>query len=218
MIESGRLDGPALDRLTALLPPPTAHAAIHRSLVGEAKVLHDALTRFFGFRMLAGDGMLGRGHDLFAPLQWLLRPLLLENDRACLQYMSRLIEWQRMKRHERNAAPPELRLRPWHVVLETVTPNLVNVVERSDLWEARESMTRLAVAIERYGAAHGSAPDTLDALVPTFVDAVAKDPFGDGATFIYRRIGNGWDLAAGESWRGTESAKTHDPVLEWSRR
>ena len=49
------------------------------------------------------------------------------------------------------------------------------------------------LAIERYRNEHGTLPDTLDALVPPFLDAVPIDPF-DGAPLRYERLPAGYKV------------------------
>ena len=50
---------------------------------------------------------------------------------------------------------------------------------------------RTAVAVERFRIERGRLPDTLDELVPAFVDAVPPDPF-DGRQLRYRPTSNGF--------------------------
>ena len=57
--------------------------------------------------------------------------------------------------------------------------------------QARLDCARTAVAIERYRLAQGALPDSLDALAPTFLDAVPEDPF-DGQAMRYRFIDDGY--------------------------
>jgi hypothetical protein len=216
MVASGPLDGPGLERLARSLPAPRARETIHRSLVGETKVLHDSFSRYFGLR--PWDGVSGRTGGLLAPLSWLLRPWLLEQDRACLESMGRLIAEQRLPRRERSRPLPVFHARPWHILAKLIMPNLSSAVDRGDMWEARESLMRLAVAIERHRTAEGQPPESLEALVPAYLDAVPEDPFGDGAPFVYRRTAEGWSLAAGEAWRALDLGPAlRDPVMEWER-
>ncbi len=218
MIASDRLDAVALDRLTDSLPAPTARETFHRSLVGETKAIHDSIARLFVLQLYSGEASSDSRPAMPNLVSWLVRPVLLDNDRAWLEHMGRVIAWQQTPRQEREGRFPEIQPRAWHLVLKLVLPNLVGVVDRADFAEAREAMTRLAVAIERYRAAEGAPPDSLDALAPRFVSSVPKDPFGGGAPFAYTRTGDGWRLVAGEGWRNLDSAQLlHDPVLEWGR-
>ncbi len=50
---------------------------------------------------------------------------------------------------------------------------------------------RVGLAVERHRVAHGELPESLDTLVPEFLDRVPKDPFGDGP-LKYERLENGF--------------------------
>jgi hypothetical protein len=50
---------------------------------------------------------------------------------------------------------------------------------------------RVGLAIQRYRLATDKLPDTLDDLVPTYLDAVPKDPF-DGSEFRYKKLESGF--------------------------
>ncbi len=61
---------------------------------------------------------------------------------------------------------------------------------------ARNRAMRVALACERHRMATGDWPDSLDELVPTFIEAIPRDPFSDGL-IRYRRIPEGiqvWSL------------------------
>ena len=58
----------------------------------------------------------------------------------------------------------------------------------------RTQQTRLACTLERFRRAKGDFPETLDALVPGFIDVIPKDVF-DGKPLRYRRNADGgYDL------------------------
>jgi hypothetical protein len=190
---------------------------MHRSLVGETKLIHDAFYRFFDVRPIPGDGMTNRGSQFLAPLSWLLRPLVLEYDRASLEYWGQVIAAQRVPRRDRSATFPRPRPGPWHLLPDSIMPNLASAVDRGDAWEARESLARLAVAIERYRTAEGHPPEALAALVPAYLDTVPNDPFGGGAPFVYQRTADGWCLAAGDACHALDLGAWGDPVMEFGR-
>lgn len=52
-------------------------------------------------------------------------------------------------------------------------------------------VARVGLAVERYRLTHGELPESLDDLVPEFIDAVPKDPFGDGPV-KYKLLENGF--------------------------
>lgn len=61
-------------------------------------------------------------------------------------------------------------------------------VLRADLvLDARTRATVVGLAAARYRLEHGAYPETLDALVPAYLDAVPEDPFDPGQPLRYRR-------------------------------
>ena len=69
---------------------------------------------------------------------------------------------------------------------------------------AQLDSARVALAALRYKAAHKRLPDTLDALVPDFIQAVPPDPY-DGKPLRYRKEKGGFVIyAVGEN--GTDDA------------
>jgi hypothetical protein len=71
-------------------------------------------------------------------------------------------------------------------------PSLGRAVEADLRNRAQLRAAIVGVAAERYRAEHGEYPETIDALVPAFLDAVPLDPFGGGAPIRYRRLENGF--------------------------
>lgn len=59
--------------------------------------------------------------------------------------------------------------------------------------QARQSIARTAIAIERYRRSHGQTPKTLDELVPEFLDQLPVDPF-DGAPLRYHSDAAGYKV------------------------
>ena len=58
---------------------------------------------------------------------------------------------------------------------------------------ARLHLALAAIAAERYRLKHGSLPESLDALVPNFLEAIPMDPF-DGKPVRYKRLEKGYCL------------------------
>ena len=81
-----------------------------------------------------------------------------------------------------------------HTRSQMVADYLLSVVASSNLAvqtaldrsNAQLDLLRVAVALERYKAAKGDYPATLDALVPTFLEEVPLDPFTARLTLTYR--------------------------------
>ena len=56
---------------------------------------------------------------------------------------------------------------------------------------ARVESAKFAIALRLYCMKHGAYPDSLDALVPEFLDKLPLDPFS-GKPYVYRRDGSGF--------------------------
>lgn len=84
----------------------------------------------------------------------------------------------------------------------------------------------LVIALERYRRAQGGFPETLEALVPTYIDSIPKDPFTEGS-LIYKRAGEdyqlfsaGWnqkDDGGGFIPEGRSQPLGDDVVIHWPR-
>ena len=84
----------------------------------------------------------------------------------------------------------------------------------------------LVIVLERYRRAQGGFPETLDALVPTYIDSIPKDPFTEGP-LIYKRAGEDYQLyAAGPNQKddgggfipeGKTRPLRDDVVIHWPR-
>lgn len=72
-----------------------------------------------------------------------------------------------------NAAPA------WHKQFRNLLPGLTGVGRAKDQFEAETSGLIALVAVERYKAAKGGLPESLSVLVPEYLSAVPRDPFGD---------------------------------------
>jgi hypothetical protein len=62
---------------------------------------------------------------------------------------------------------------------------------------------QIACALERYRLAHGEYPDSLDALVPQFIEKLPHDIIG-GAPLHYRRTADGKFLLYSVGWNETD--------------
>ena len=58
--------------------------------------------------------------------------------------------------------------------------------EAFDRTNARLDLLRLAIALERYKSAKGEYPETLDALIPAYLDEIPLDPFTGRKTLTYK--------------------------------
>lgn len=193
--------------------------SLHASLVAEVKEV---------FAMFPPNG--GTGRALYADvpmlidnrfLSWLLRPAIRDNARFYLDSMVTMIDYQAVPRPERlrrfGASPARPSARPWHVVAEMLLPNLLNAIDRADLWEARFAVARVGLALERHRLARGEYPASLDALVPEFLAALPSDPF-TGAPPEYRREAAGYLLRSDADGKDFDLVGNPDTALRWAVR
>lgn len=66
------------------------------------------------------------------------------------------------------------------MISRMIMPAIARAIEADIRTAAQFRAARTALAVERYRLAHGELPESLDDLVPEFLDQVPKDPFGDG--------------------------------------
>jgi hypothetical protein len=81
------------------------------------------------------------------------------------------------------------------IMTEMILPPFLDLAELHVATEAAVAGTRIIVAIELHRAERGTLPDTLDALIPAYLDALPPDPY-TGEPFRYRL------LVPGEGERG----------------
>jgi len=78
-----------------------------------------------------------------------------------------------------------------HVLLHVIMPALSRCATIDVRFAAQFRTARTGLAIERYRLAAGKLPDTLADLMPTYLDAVPKDPF-DGKDLRYKKLETGF--------------------------
>jgi hypothetical protein len=78
-----------------------------------------------------------------------------------------------------------------HVLLHTIMHELSNCTIIDLRIAAQLRTARAGLAIERYRLAAGKLPESLAKLMPTYLDAVPKDPF-DGKDLRYKKLGTGF--------------------------
>jgi hypothetical protein len=67
----------------------------------------------------------------------------------------------------------------YYLVSRLFSPDFVRAIEWVGRSSARMRCARTAVAAEQYRLKHGRWPDSLEDLVPEFLDAIPPDPFAD---------------------------------------
>ena len=78
-----------------------------------------------------------------------------------------------------------------HVLLHLIMPALSRVTSIDVRIAAQLRTAQTGLVIERYRLAAGKLPDTLADLMPTYLDAVPKDPF-DGKELRYKKLETGF--------------------------
>jgi hypothetical protein len=106
-----------------------------------------------------------------------------------------------------------------HILLHIIMPALSRVTTLDLRNIAQLRTARVGLAIERYRLATGKLPDTLAELVPTYLDAVPKDPF-DGKELRYKKLEPGFVVYSigvdGSDDGGIEKPrKRADPPAQW---
>ena len=86
-----------------------------------------------------------------------------------------------------------MKLSRMRVLTRLMLPSLSTVVRKGAPSHARLQLGLAAVAVERYRLKHGGLPESLDALVPEFLDAAPLDPF-DGQPIRFKRLEKGYRL------------------------
>ncbi len=111
--------------------------------------------------------------------------------------ISRLPSWDRAKpmaQWEAEIKQVGARRRPGAFFVLMMLPALAKASEKESVHRAQTQCAATAVALERYRLAHGgNRPDTLQALVPSWLDSVALDPF-DGQPLRYQNLTGGYAI------------------------
>ena len=79
----------------------------------------------------------------------------------------------------------------YYLLTRLLVPDLSRVYEEQLRMLSHLRAARAAIAVERFRAANGRLPDSLDELVPKFLDAVPADPFDD-KPIRYRKVAKGY--------------------------
>ena len=102
-----------------------------------------------------------------------------------------------------------------HVMSYLTLPTISRTVDADVRTFAWLTLARTGLAVERFRVASGALPDSLDQLVPTFLDSVPIDPY-DGAPLRYKRLPGGYvvySIALNETDDG--GADMHEQKDAW---
>lgn len=110
--------------------------------------------------------------------------------------------------------------RPFTVLARIAVPNFSRALQSTARNQTMANEAFIACALERHRATRGEYPQTLDALVPTFADAIPRDLIG-GQPFPYRREADGrftlYSIGWNETDDGGQVATTTGPSVDYSK-
>jgi len=92
---------------------------------------------------------------------------------------------------------------PNNILALIMLPAVGTTVRKYACAQSSVDMARVACALERYRLAHGEYPETLDVLVPQFIEKIPRDIIG-GQPLHYRRTDDGKFLLYSVGWNETD--------------
>jgi hypothetical protein len=99
---------------------------------------------------------------------------------------------------------------PYHIFASIAVPNFSKAWQTAAYNQTMVNEAQIACALERYHLANGQYPDTLDALVPQFIETIPHDIIG-GQPLLYRRTDDGKFLLYSVGWNETDDGGQQDP-------
>jgi hypothetical protein len=120
-----------------------------------------------------------------------------------------------------NVARGITRVKRWHpytYFAAHAIPNVRRAWQAVALNQTLINEATIACALERYHLAHGSYPETLDSLVPQYIDTLPQD-IVSGSPLKYRRTADGKFLLYSVAWNlrddgGSTVSKDHRPTAD----
>ncbi|MGB7746129.1 MAG: hypothetical protein WBN75_02450 [Verrucomicrobiia bacterium] len=103
--------------------------------------------------------------------------------------------------------------RPWNIWARFAIPNFTKAVQTTAHNQTQVNEGQIACALERYHLAHGEYPESLDALIPQFIEKLPHDIIG-GQPLIYRRTGDGKFLLYSVGWNETDDGGTTSDKMD----
>jgi hypothetical protein len=103
-----------------------------------------------------------------------------------------------------------VKITPFNVWSRIAIPNIVKAWQTTAYNQTLVNEAQIACALERYHLAHGEYPETLDALVPQFIEKLPHDIIG-GQPLHYRRTGDGQFLLYSVGWNENDDGGQESP-------
>ncbi len=120
------------------------------------------------------------------------------------RYNDAAIAWAKRPYATAGAEPPL----PKNEFVSQLTPVFGKARIRDVECQAKNDLLMLEFALHAYHLEHGGYPDTLDKLVPGYLQAVPLDPYGAGSPLHYQRAEQGYLLYS----NGPNSKDDHGTV------
>src|ERR1035437_9452559 len=92
---------------------------------------------------------------------------------------------------------------PFYLLARIAIPNFTKAMQVCAFNQTLANQAQIACALERYRLAHGEYPETLDTLVPQFIEKLPHDLIG-GEPLIYRRTDDGKFQLYSVGWNETD--------------
>jgi hypothetical protein len=102
---------------------------------------------------------------------------------------------------------------PYHIYANIAIPNYAKACQVTAYNQTLVNEAQIACALERYHLANGQYPDTLDALVPQFIETIPHDIIG-GQPLHYRRTDDGKFLLYSIGWNETDDGGQPSPTVK----
>ena len=99
---------------------------------------------------------------------------------------------------------------PSHTLTSIDVPNFTKAFQTTAHYQTLINETQIACALERYRLAHGEYPQTLNALVPQFIQILPHDLIGS-QPLHYRRTSDGKFLLYSVGWNETDDGGVPSP-------
>jgi hypothetical protein len=114
-----------------------------------------------------------------------------------------LISPRVFEEYTRNVNQLYASMSPFKTLVAVAVPNFTKATQTTAHNQAMADEAQIACALERYRLAHGEYPESLDALVPQFIEKLPHDIIG-GQPLHYRREASGKFLLYSVGWNETD--------------
>jgi hypothetical protein len=216
ILEEGHPDAEMLARLRGHVVRIGETDTIRVALIGETNAMYSELRK-----VEQGNADMDRNAPLIlrnAFIPWLLRPAFRSDLTFYLELMHDVVVYHERPAHRRESelgsGPFDREPRFYQVLSRTSLPNLRGISLRGDLERARATAAETALALARYRLDHGAYPESLEELVPEYLDEMPVDPF-TGVPPEYRREGDVFVVSCRIGDLEIPKPLDRDQILTW---